>query len=46
MIRPLRRAHGVVMRTLAILVPVVLLAALMWQDPPPVQRPWTLGSVR
>lgn len=46
MIRPLRRAHGWAMTMLAVLLPLVLLAALAWRSPRPVQQPWTLGGVR
>lgn len=45
MIRPLRRTHRVVMALLALVLPLLLLTALAWRSPRPVQHPWTLGGV-
>jgi hypothetical protein len=47
-IRPLRRAHRAAMLALALLLPMLLLAALAWRVTPPVQTaPWSAdGAAR
>jgi hypothetical protein len=40
MIRPLRRAHRRIMILLALMLPLVLLAALTMRTDAPVQREW------
>jgi hypothetical protein len=44
MIRPLRRAHRVVMLLLAVMLPLLLWIAVTRRLPAPVQRPWPLGD--
>lgn len=46
MIRPLRRAHRIVMLALAVALPVMLALAVAARRPAPVQHPWILESRR
>jgi len=43
-IRPLRRAHRVIVLALAILLPLALAVALLGRPPEPVQHPWISGA--
>jgi hypothetical protein len=45
-IRPLRRAHRVVMLALAVVLPVLVALAVAARRPAPVQHPWTLDLPR
>lgn len=44
MIRPLRRAHRVVVLVLALLLPLILAMAVARRVPWPLQQPWPLGA--
>jgi hypothetical protein len=43
-IRPLRRAHRLVVMALAVLLPALLALAVAGRVAAPVQRPWTIGD--
>lgn len=44
MIQPLRRVHRYVIAALAIVLPLVLAAALLLREDPPLQRDWPFES--
>lgn len=44
MIRPLRRAHRIVVLTLALLLPLLVAVAVRQRVPTPRQMPWPLAA--